>query len=80
LIAVSGKTLIKEAWDPKKRITRVPGSSGFSLHLPVILKRVVPHEAHLPLRAWRPFFRVTVFGDEITLVFLSLTQNAFVIG
>lgn len=57
-----------------------PGSSRFRIHFPVILNRVVPHDAHLPLMAWRPFFRVTVLGDEIALVFLSLTQNAFVIG
>jgi hypothetical protein len=61
-------------------ITLAPESSGFRLYLPVILKRVVPHEAHLPLMAWRPFLRVTVLGDEIALVFLSFTQNAFVIG
>jgi len=44
----------------------------------VIRNSVVPQEAHLPLMAWRPFLKVTVFGEAISLVFLSFTQNALV--
>jgi len=48
------------------------------VYFPVILNRVVPHEAHLPLMAWRPFLKVTVFGEAISLVFFSFTQKALV--
>ncbi|GEM_PF-4581799 len=47
-------------------------------YFPVILNRVVPHVAHLPLMAWRPFLKVTVFGEAISLVFFSFTQKALV--
>ena len=47
-------------------------------YFPVILNRVVPQEAHLPLMAWRPFLKVTVFGEAISLVFFSFTQKALV--
>jgi len=29
--------------------------------------------------AWRPFLKVTVFGEAISLVFFSFTQKALVI-
>ncbi len=45
-------------------------------YFPVILNRVVPHEAHLPFMAWRPFLKVTVFGEAISLDLLSFTQKA----
>jgi hypothetical protein len=57
----------------------IPHTPGEKLvYFPVILNRVVPHEAHLPLRAWRPFLKVTVFGEAISLVFFSFTQKALV--
>lgn len=43
-------------------------------YFPVILNRVVPQEAHLPFMACRPFLKVTVFGEAISLLFFSLTQ------
>ena len=46
------------------------------VYLPVILNTVVPQDAHLPLMAWRPFLKVTVFGEAISLVFFSFTQKA----
>jgi len=30
--------------------------------------------------AWRPFLKVTVFGEAISLVFFSFTQKALVIS
>ena len=40
--------------------------------------KVVPHEEHLPFRAWRPFPNFTSFGETISLLFLSFTQYAFI--
>ena len=50
------------------------------VYFPVILNRVVPHEAHLPLMAWRPFLKATVFGEAISLIFFSFTQKARVMA
>ena len=65
---------------PTYRRHTFPGSShgGEEIYFPVILNRVVPHEAHLPLMAWRPFLKVTVFGEAISLVIFSFTQKALV--
>ena len=57
----------------------IPRTSEEKLvYFPVILNRVVPHDAHVPLMAWRPFLKVTVFGEAISLVFFSFTQKALV--
>ena len=45
-------------------------------YLPVILNRVVPQEEHLPWIALRPFLKVTVLAEVISLLFLSLMQKA----
>ena len=58
----------------------VRGAEEKEGYLPVILNRVVPQEAHLPLMAWRPFLKVTVFGEVISLDFFSFTQKARVTG
>ena len=50
------------------------------IYLPVILNRVVPQEEHLPLMAWRPFLKVTVFGETISLFLFSFTQKAVVMA
>lgn len=54
--------------------------SGEEGYLPVILNKVVPQDAHLPLMACRPLLKVTVFAPVISLFFLSFTQYAFVIA
>ncbi|MDG7015898.1 MAG: hypothetical protein JRM82_00815, partial [Nitrososphaerota archaeon] len=70
-------------WTPRSGIhdRRVPGiSKERRRYFPVILNRVVPHEAHLPLRAWRPFLKVTVLAATISLDFFSFTQKALVMN
>jgi hypothetical protein len=42
----------------------------------VILNKVVPQEGHLPWIALRPFLKVTVLVEVISLFFLSFTQKA----
>ena len=49
-------------------------------YFPVILNRVVPQDAHFPLKAWRPFLKVTNFAAVISLFFFSFTQKARVIA
>jgi len=60
---------------PPRRIIPLTFEEKF-VYFPVILNRVVPHEAHLPLMAWRPFLKATVFGEAISLIFFSFTQKA----
>ena len=45
-------------------------------YLPVILNKVVPQEEHLPRTALRPFLKVTVLAEVISLLFFSFMQKA----
>ena len=49
-------------------------------YLPVILNRVVPQWEHLPRMALRPFLKVTILVDVISLFFFSFTQKALVMA
>jgi hypothetical protein len=59
------------------------GTSGKKVegdvHLPVIRNSFVPQDEQVPVSALRPFFRVTIRGELISLLFFSFTQNAVVI-
>ena len=72
-----------QVWERKgtpRARSRRPGPPVWSLrakgrlYFPVIRNRVVPQDEHLPLMAWRPFLKVTSFGEAISLLFFSLTQ------
>ncbi len=64
--------------NPPTLMARAPGAEPALrrrwLYFPVIRNRVVPQDEHLPLMAWRPFLKVTSFGESISLFFFSLTQ------
>jgi hypothetical protein len=46
----------------------------------VILNKVVPQWEHLPWMALRPFLKVTILVEVISLFFFSFTQKALVMG
>ena len=48
--------------------------------MPVILNSLVPQDEQVPVRALRPFLKVTVWGEDISLFFFSFTQYALVIA
>jgi len=50
------------------------------VHLPVIRNNLVPQDEQVPASAFRPFFKVTMRGESISLFFFSFTQNALVIA
>jgi hypothetical protein len=47
-------------------------------YFPVIRNSVVPQEEHFPWMALRPFLKVTVLVEVISLFFFSFTQKACV--